>query len=84
MCNILCLYISAPLFEASCSKDYINMFNSVRCRSKAYVPVCIASEPTSMLAPAGLVFIVLRTTTLLPKVAIYINIKYYTIKFVHI
>ena len=46
--NVLYLRISAPLYEARCSKNSDKDFLYVRHRSKAYILVCIASEPASV------------------------------------
>ena len=50
--NVLYLRISAPLYEARCSKNSDKDFLYVRHRSKAYILVCIASEPASVPVPA--------------------------------
>ena len=46
--NVLYLCISAPLSEARCSKNSDKGVLYVRHRSKAYILVCIASEPASV------------------------------------
>ena len=46
--NVLYLCISAPLYEARCSKNSDKGTLYVRHRSKAYILVCIASEPASV------------------------------------
>ena len=50
--NVLYLRISAPLYEARCSKNSDKDILYVRHRSKAYILVCIASEPASVPGPA--------------------------------
>ena len=50
--NALYLCISAPLSEARCSKNSDNGILYVRHRSKAYILVCVASEPASVPVPA--------------------------------
>ena len=47
--NALYLCISAPLSEASCSKNSEKGILYIRHRSKAYIPVCIASKAASVL-----------------------------------
>ena len=47
--NVLCMYVSAPLSEARCSKGSDKGFLFVRHRSKAYIHVCIASKAASVL-----------------------------------
>ena len=47
--NVLYLRISAPLYEARCSKNSDKGTIYVRHRSKAYIRVCIASKAASVL-----------------------------------
>ena len=47
--NVLYIRISAPLYEARCSKNSDKDILYVRHRSKAYLLVCIASKAASVL-----------------------------------
>ena len=47
--NVLYIRISAPLYEARCSKNSNKDILYVRHRSKAYLLVCIASKAASVL-----------------------------------